>query len=154
MGRELRRVPADWKHPRSPSGEYFPLHDFSYRTAVNEWTEEVTRWRADHPLGTDAEQDDWVGKAPNPIYYRPYWPEESRTHFQVYETVSEGTPISPPLPSKEAVVEWLVTHPDVNWGEITREQAEMFVKNGYAITMMSFGGRVYGPYEYPLVLTE
>ena len=35
---------------------------------------------------------------------------EQRTHFQYYETVSEGTPISPIFASQEALAHWLVNH--------------------------------------------
>lgn len=35
---------------------------------------------------------------------------EQRTHFQYYETVSEGTPVSPIFASQEALARWLVAH--------------------------------------------
>lgn len=47
------------------------------------------------------------GDYPDREYYRPNWPEETMTHYQMYETVSEGTPLSPVFPTKEALGEWL-----------------------------------------------
>ncbi len=36
MGREVRMVPANWKHPKNRSGSHVPLHDG--------FTESRTRW--------------------------------------------------------------------------------------------------------------
>lgn len=38
--------------------------------------------------------------------YRPRWRERDRTHYQLYETVSEGTPISPPCASFDELAAW------------------------------------------------
>jgi hypothetical protein len=35
---------------------------------------------------------------------------EQRTHFQYYETVSEGTPVSPIFPSRETLEHWFAEH--------------------------------------------
>lgn len=40
----------------------------------------------------------------------PIWPDEKRTHLQMYETTSEGTPISPVMETPEALAQWLVDH--------------------------------------------
>ena len=37
----------------------------------------------------------------------PSWPEEERTHYQMYETTSEGTPISGVFESPELLAHWL-----------------------------------------------
>jgi hypothetical protein len=69
------------------------------------------------------------------------WTDAEATHYQVYETVSEGTPITPPMPSKEALAEWLSTNKDF-WGKgpLTRSQAEAFVKDEYAPSLMVSNG--------------
>lgn len=40
----------------------------------------------------------------------PDWPDEERTHYQMYESTSEGTPISPPCASEEELADWLVAN--------------------------------------------
>ena len=39
--------------------------------------------------------------------YMPNWPESERTHWQMYECTSEGTPISPVMDSPEELARWL-----------------------------------------------
>lgn len=61
--------------------------------------------------------------------------------WQVWETVSEGSPISPVFPTREGVIEWL-TSPAYTWGAsrpLTREQAEAFVDQAWAPSFISKG---------------
>ena len=37
----------------------------------------------------------------------PDWPESERTHLQMYESTSEGTPISPVMETPEQLARWL-----------------------------------------------
>lgn len=112
MGREVRRVPEGWSHPRANTGHYIPLHDH--------FGESFSRWSRDHdlflqgknddgePLPPDVgSEEDWHGSAPDRRQYMPDWPEAYRTHFQMYETCSEGTPISPVMETPEALARWL-----------------------------------------------
>ena len=48
----------------------------------------------------------WNGDRPVASEYMPLWPEELCTHYMLYETVTEGTPISPAFPSKEELEMW------------------------------------------------
>jgi hypothetical protein len=125
VGREIRRVPADWEHPRYTEadvtasdwrrvGQYRPLYDEDYHAAAARWIAELVAWQAGtHP---DWREDsscryywEWAGGPPDEEMYRARaWTPEEAMHFQVYETVSEGTPVGPVLPSAEAVEEWLV----------------------------------------------
>lgn len=66
MGREVRRVPADWCHPWGEDGRYVPLQ------------------------------------------LMPDWPEADCTHLMMYETVSQGTPVSPAFATPEELARWLV----------------------------------------------
>jgi hypothetical protein len=58
--------------------------------------------------------------------------------WQVWETVSEGSPVSPVFAKAEDLVEWLV-------GQGTsREGATAFVKDGgWVPSMVAFGGKIY-----------
>lgn len=150
MGREIRRVPPDWQHPRNALGHYEPLHDRSYEAALAEWTEGKRKWdagedphRAQHPKST---WEAWSGAAPNPDYYRPDWPAESATAFQVYETVSEGTPVSPVLATHDDLIHWLVNDGSgMGIGGVrqpmSREAAERFANAAWAPSMILTPGK-------------
>jgi hypothetical protein len=63
--------------------------------------------------------------------------------WQMWETVSEGSPISPVFADAEGLVQWMMS-PAVCWGATktpyTRQQAESFVGIGWAPTGMSLPG--------------
>ena len=144
MGREIRKVPGNWQHPRN-NGRFVPLHDKSFDEAIREWIRDGHVWLAGWRL-TGGDRDrvrhgepctwaayaEWDGAPPDPETYRPAWTDAERTHLQLYETVSEGTPISPPLPTPEALVDWLVANPDPVHGGWARADAERFVAAGWA----------------------
>ncbi len=159
MGREIRKVPAGWSHPRydksntEPAlyvrlGQYRPLFDSSFEEAMREWVDGWEAWNrgerpsyyvvADYPDGISFAE--WDGGPPALDAYRPQWTEDERTHFQFYETVSEGTPLSPPMPSLEMLATWLTENQD-EWGEgpRTKEQAEAFCKSGWAPSFVMDG---------------
>lgn len=63
--------------------------------------------------------------------------------WQLWETVSEGSPISPVFPDDEGLIVWLST--EYSWGTdsqpMSRERAEAFVREvGWAPTFISVGG--------------
>ncbi len=50
MGRELRRVPADWEHPVDEKGNYKPMFKGYYLDELNEWLKEHNLWESgEHP---------------------------------------------------------------------------------------------------------
>lgn len=64
--------------------------------------------------------------------------------WQVWETVSEGSPISPVFPSKEGLIGWLMS-PAYTWGTsrpLTREQADAFIESAWAPSGVVINGRV------------
>lgn len=77
---------------------------------------------------------------PDPKYYRPYR-EEDATWYQVWETVTEGTPVTPPFATREELVDYLVKYGD-EWdqkrgnGGYSRAAAEAFVNAGWAPSMV------------------
>jgi hypothetical protein len=118
MGRELRKVPANWQHPKKDNGEYYPMFDEYYGDALEEWIKENEQWED----GTHSDLIDkpelkeiypfyamWGGNPPDVEYYqtKKYLPEEL-THIQLYQNTSEGTPISPIFKSDELekLCEW------------------------------------------------
>lgn len=155
MGREVRRVPPHWAHPRDSQGKYLPMLDRNYDDVAQSWLKECIDWSQ----GThDAQKRDhgknckyfweWNGNPPDIDYFRPYKDEEA-TWFQVYETVSEGTPITPPFETKEELVEYLVKYGDF-WkqkqggGGYSREIAEKFVlETEYAPSAMITSNKAF-----------
>lgn len=101
MGREVRRVPKDWEHPRDRNGKYLPMYEEDFETEAAKWKEEFKKW-----VRTDIEY--WEYRSPPNRYYYVPKSEKEKTHYQMYETVSEGTPISPVMDSPESLARWLV----------------------------------------------
>lgn len=179
MGREIRKVPADWEHPRydddtapnsSRVGDYKPLRDEDYASASEAWMAGLDAWRRGErdEFSSDGYRFFWEyhGNPPDHDYWRErVWTEAEATHFQMYETVSEGTPLTPPMASLEALADYLVEHGDF-WGQKrgthsydrgekptkwSREAANRFVQSGYApslVTMVSGQGvKVMEPHQ-------
>lgn len=88
MSREIRKVPKGWLHPKGqlPYGfKYIPLLDPDYRDPKD-------------GLYMDTPEDRFMN-------FDGYGP---RDHYQIYETVSEGTPVSPVFESYEEMRRWLI----------------------------------------------
>ena len=118
MGREIRKVPADWEHPKNAHGNFEPMFNESFDK------------RSDPEGGDD------------PSWYRPEWTDEERTHYQLYETVTEGTPMSPPFATKEELGNWMFDNPDPVWGDRSRKAIEAFLEAEWSISMMVIGDQV------------
>lgn len=120
MGRELRRVPADWEHPKDRSGRYISLYDETFAQAAAQWKADYEAFYKDRPASAspDLEYWEWDVGPPKREYYRPEWTEETRTHFQMYENTTEGTPISPVMDSPEAVARWCAENHVSYFGDI------------------------------------
>lgn len=157
MGREIRRVIANWEHPQKDvwrnlrkEREYQPMRDEPFAAAMDEWYANWKAWCAgthedfaEH--GTECPNYwEWSGGPPDPEYYRPAWKPEDMTWWQMYETVSEGTPVTPAFASPEQLVDYLCKH-GTFWDETPwkRSNAEAFVKSGWAPSMMVSDGAIY-----------
>jgi len=110
MGREVRKVPKDWKHPVDYRGHHEPLYD-DYAGSLAEFKAKV---EAD---GVEAALE-WYGGGPMADNYMPDWPEAERTHLMMYETCSEGTPISPAFETAEELARWLVDNNASSFGSM------------------------------------
>ena len=119
MGREVRRVPANWQHPRDESDRLIPL---------------IVESRARH----------------NPIDCMPEWPPEECTHFQMFETCTKGTPISPPMESEEALAHWLVDNNISAFGDRTAgyESWLATIKAGFAPSLVVQKGILRSGMDY------
>lgn len=118
MGREIRFVKEGWQHPYA-NGKPVSLFDGEdYERGKKEWEEHFEKHGLQDTL-------DYMGEAPNEEYYMPKWSEEEKTHMQMYETTSEGTPISPVFrkDQKEEMAQWLVDHRSSMFGGMTASKA-------------------------------
>jgi len=153
MGREVRRVSADWQHPTDGRGNFIALHGHSFREDAARWDEGAAQWergfRRDHgtngwkPKGQDETGTfaEWDGERPREEEYMPDWPEAERTHLQMYEDTSEGTPISPVMESPEALAQWLADNKASAFGDMTAtyDQWLATIRRGWAV------GAVWSP---------
>lgn len=149
MGREVRRVPKDWQHPQHEGGKYIPLMD-NFHKRLSEWNEGNEMWakgfRDDFNGGWKPREDDeknmtyeeWTGPRPEADEYMPDWPESERTHIQMYEDCSEGTPISPVMEKPEELARWLADNNASAFGSMTAsyEQWLATIKRGFAFSMV------------------
>lgn len=122
MSREVRRVPKDWKHPNGgrdgPKPLFYSQQHGDLARKIAKWDEEEVQWKKglrrdwDNqnkwiPHGNSYDFEQWDGGRPDPADYMPDWPDAERTHYQMYETTTEGTPISPVFETPEQLARWL-----------------------------------------------
>lgn len=164
MSREIRKVPKNWEHPRynhpsyypsdrSEAGNrYFPLYDMDYKIEAQKWINNFNLWqKGEHEYQFESKDPppdyywDFDGPPPEEISYRS---ESLGTEFrepaacyQVYETVSEGTPISPKFDSLEELAAWLVGQ------GYSEKAASEFCKLGYSMSMAIVNGKIYKDIE-------
>lgn len=158
MGREIRRVPPNWLHPtydennarsQRDIGKFIPMFDQTFEDAVAEWKKGFLAWEAKKHECYIPEMEYWEWDSPpNRECYRPRFTQPA-TWYQIYETVSEGTPCSPPLKTKDELVNYLMTEGGLDRDEypdlfplLTREQAERFVKAESCFSMVFENGEL------------
>lgn len=98
-----------------------------------------------HPVGDNGKYE--------PLYTgeMPRWSVKEANHYQMYETVSAGTPISPVMPSPERLAQWLVANKASAFGRETASfEAWLRVCRGEpAVTCaLDHNGRVVSGVEY------
>jgi hypothetical protein len=152
MGREVRMVPANWNHPKYDTnsapypnrvGKHIPLFKGSYAEAAADWDEARTKWEEGlvrdyanggwKPKSEDhiGRYTEWEGARPSPDDYMPDWSEDQRTHHMMYETTSEGTPISPSFTTPEKLARWLADNKASAFGSQTASyESWLYVANG------------------------
>lgn len=98
--REVRPVAPGWQHPREPG--YYSDGSPRYRGLFSR--ADMLRhleYNADCPLDELMDID--------PSDYMPEIPEGSPYEYRLYETTSEGTPVSPAFSTLEGLAAWCET---------------------------------------------
>jgi len=85
---------------------------------------------------------EWLTGFPSRGYNRPQWRNGKATHYQIYENVTEGTPVSPVFASLDDLIDWLMDNENVS-----RKAAERFAKDKYVPSMAMIGGSFYMNYH-------
>lgn len=75
---------------------------YGYAGDLESWEDLRCKWDGDEASFIEV----W-GEKPDPGDYMPDWTDDQATHYQMYENVSEGTPISPVMDSPESLARWL-----------------------------------------------
>jgi len=136
MGREVRKVSANWQHPMDDCGIYRPLcsgNDYEYHK--DQFVQEfITN-------GLQSAIDE-CGNPPDINDYMPNWTEAEKTHYMMYEDTSEGTPISPAFKTPEDLAEWLVYNNSSSFGCATASYEAWLniAKGGYAVSAVGIPG--------------
>lgn len=132
MGREVRYVPENWMHPIDKIGRYIPLLNRSFTKELRKWKKGEEMWKMG--LYKDPNSNKWVeieekeqnltfsdayGNKPIKKGYMPDWKKGEKTHIQMYENTSKGTPISPVMKTPEALAQWLVDKEGSAFANIT-----------------------------------
>lgn len=144
MGREIRMVPKDWQHPRYTDedaqrqqliGKYKPLHE-GYAGAAKTFLDILAKYGLQAAI-------DYYGQAPDKDDYMPDWADSEKTHLQMYETCSEGTPISPVMATPEELAHWLADNNASAFGGMTAtyEQWLRVCEGGYAPSAIMTNGK-------------
>lgn len=174
MGREVRMVPADWRHPKAYDVNrgkvcYVPLFDGAfgggYEAMSAEWDEGWqkwqeglcenyggdTKWKPIDPERREMRFTDYAGARPSPDDYMPNWPDEQRTHYMMYEDTTEGTPISPAFATPHELARWLA---DNNASAFAGDTAtyeqwlRMIEGPGSAMSMVISNGKLQSGVEF------
>jgi hypothetical protein len=122
MNREYRRVPLDWQHPKDARGNYVPLLSGDLAQILARWDAHAAKW--DAGLSEDVHRDnvfvpiapeyqsfsyaEYAGDRPEASSYMPQWSPEVATGYQQYETVTEGTPVSPVFATDRLLAKWMM----------------------------------------------
>jgi hypothetical protein len=107
MSREVRRVPMDWQHPMEWRPRWDRITGGSPMTLVprpllEDYPDALADWQRN--------PDDWDGHEPDRADYMPEFAEGTATGWCMYETTSEGTPISPVFETPEELGSMTATY--------------------------------------------
>lgn len=159
-----RRVAPDWEHPvsRRDGSGYQPLHDgMLFQKQYDQWKHWEQLWEqgqieterngrtVNEPIPDDAFAAGiavYYGQCPDPKDYSPQWTPEQATAWQVYEEVSEGTPISCVYPSLDMMAETIAKECGHNVAAMRNKILATLERGYWYIPVPEFdvGGKYHG----------
>lgn len=156
MSRELRRVPENWEHPKNRDGKYESLSS-DYSGSLVYWKEEVEKfikhmtevcetgktniYDRKYTSSKDVFEYFTEDGQMNPPDINGYMPNGK--WYQLFQTVSEGTPLSPAFSTKEQLGEWLKNNPDY-WGtKWSENQIKGLLEKNWLPSGIMTGGKFY-----------
>ena len=167
MGREVRKVPKDWEHPKDNKGSFVPLYSGyggAFAQAESDWNEGYAMWQKGlcesylddkkwEPIKEERKgmtYTQYSGARPSPDDYMPCWPDEVATHYMMYEDTSEGTPISPAFSTPEELARWLADTGASAFGRSpgTYDGWLRTAKGGYAPSMVMDATGIHSGVDY------
>ena len=85
--------------------------------------------------------EDYSGPRPVAADYRPDWPDADATRVELYETVSERTPVSPAFASKSGLRAWLLANGD-DWSRTppSTDSLDLLMDNEWAPSFIGRAG--------------
>jgi len=127
MGREVRMVPPDWQPPtyfgkdwrtNMPDLRFRSLLAGGFDAALGDWKENKAAWDRGEvrdwttggwkpKVGDEGTFEEWHGGEPKRENYMPDFAPGTATHLMMFETTSEGSPISPAFATPEELARWL-----------------------------------------------
>lgn len=108
MSREVRMVKPGWEHPKDrQTGNFLPLFGNTFERDLAAWEEEKLKFENRDDLRGKYTFEEWWGERPDLCDYMPQWEKSEATLYCMYETTSEGAPISPPFKTPEELASWL-----------------------------------------------
>lgn len=136
MGREVRRVPKDWQHPKDNDGRFKALSEH-YSSAAAEWLESLAKKGLQPTI-------DYYGNPPDKNDFMPEWSEDEADHLMMYENTSEGKPISPAFKTAEELARWLTDNNASAFGHMKATYAQWLgtIRRGFAFSLASVGDQV------------
>lgn len=166
-----RRVPPYWIHPMYVTHGrelHRPLHDGArFAEDMAEWQKHRAKWDEGLMEQTFGDRRSWApippdavaagferlfGYCPKAENYAPVWTPEQATAWQVYEEVSEGTPISKVYPDLDTMAREIAAECGHSF-EAMRKKILATVEYGFwYIDVKEFeeGGKYYNyPTDYP-----
>lgn len=123
-----RKVPDDWEHPKDDQGHFIPLldgnafldHSAHWQIHRAKWDAGLMEVERNGRTVTEPIPDDALAAGFEAIYdqtpdMKYYTTPRLTSHptggaWQIYEEVTEGTPISPRFPNFDALVEYVAQH--------------------------------------------
>lgn len=147
MGREIRMVPEGFEHPCYVDGSFIPLFEGAdYKVRADDWDEECKKWNSGiYPNYASEENkllsfEEWGGNRPDENDYTQVFDDGAVDHYMMYETTSEGTPISPAFKTKEELARWLADNGASSFGRSTATYEQWLKMCGIGFAMSAVAG--------------